>query len=294
MVAPATFLTTWSVMVDERCPSPWPPELPPGPRASRSRGAVITPGLFGQWACLRRTGVPPRRPPTPACGLSHAAPSAPGPSPAAPSPRGPRGVLPAPGGPTRPWTARRCRRGMPRAVGPAGGLAWPLSAGTRASPCAGPSGGGGLSGVGFGPARAQEQALAEAFFALRSSPTPAAWGRQARPGAVGRRSGRRGAGGARALGAVLWGPSHFPTEAAEPLALVETPTPPGGWGAPDGRDGLREGASHLRAQSCASPRADGLSGPCRRHDGGAQLLSRVQGAARPAHSCLGRRGGRGT
>ncbi len=67
-VAPDTFLTTWSVMVDECCPSPWPPALHPGPRASLSRREVVTLGLFGPWACLRgerafyRYAPQPRRP----------------------------------------------------------------------------------------------------------------------------------------------------------------------------------------------------------------------------------------
>jgi hypothetical protein len=53
MVDPDTFLTTWSVMVDECCPSQLPPAIHPGPRASLSRREVVTLGLFGQWAGFR-------------------------------------------------------------------------------------------------------------------------------------------------------------------------------------------------------------------------------------------------
>jgi hypothetical protein len=52
MVAPATFLTTLYVMVDECCQSHLPPEVHPGPPASLSRSAVVTLGLFEQWACF--------------------------------------------------------------------------------------------------------------------------------------------------------------------------------------------------------------------------------------------------
>jgi Transposase DDE domain len=53
MVDLDTFLTTLYVMVDECCQSHLPPEVHPGPRASRSRSEVVTLSLFGQWACFR-------------------------------------------------------------------------------------------------------------------------------------------------------------------------------------------------------------------------------------------------
>lgn len=53
MVDTDTFLTTLYVMVDDCCQSYLPPEVHPGPRASLSRSEVVTLGLFGQWACFR-------------------------------------------------------------------------------------------------------------------------------------------------------------------------------------------------------------------------------------------------
>jgi hypothetical protein len=52
MVDPDPFLTTRYVMVDECCQAPLSPEVHPGPRASLSRSAVITLGLFGPWTCF--------------------------------------------------------------------------------------------------------------------------------------------------------------------------------------------------------------------------------------------------
>ena len=53
MVDLDTFLTTLYVMVDACCQSHLPPAVHPGPRASLSRSEVVTLSLFGPWACLR-------------------------------------------------------------------------------------------------------------------------------------------------------------------------------------------------------------------------------------------------
>jgi hypothetical protein len=51
MVDTETFLTILDVMVDECCPSHFPPAVHPGPQASLRRSEVITLGLGGQGAC---------------------------------------------------------------------------------------------------------------------------------------------------------------------------------------------------------------------------------------------------
>jgi hypothetical protein len=51
MVDTDTFLTTLYVMVAELCQSQLPAESHCGPRATLTRSAVVTLGLFGQWAC---------------------------------------------------------------------------------------------------------------------------------------------------------------------------------------------------------------------------------------------------
>jgi hypothetical protein len=165
MVDPDTFLTTWSVRVDECCPSPLPPAIHPGPRASLSRREVVTLGLFGQWAGFRgeracdryahqylRTAFPTRPPRSPlkrlrrrhhaaivACFLPLGDRLA--------GRQGPYEALDSSAVPTR--EAKRRGAVRPRGV---------------------------ITAVGFGAASAQDQALAAPVLARRQQPHPRGWG----------------------------------------------------------------------------------------------------------------------
>lgn len=187
MVDVDTFLTTLSVMIDDGCKASWPADAPPGPQAARSRSAVLTLALCGQWqACGRARGLyrcaqrhvraafprlpartqlnRPRRHPQPArvlCVLQlvqlfathqwlYEALDSAG-VPTREAKRRGRGWLP--GLAKIGWSNRRgWSEGLPRlrAVSPVGGI----------------------TGLGVGPARTPDQRRADTLCALRRSPPP--------------------------------------------------------------------------------------------------------------------------
>jgi Transposase DDE domain len=184
---PETFLTELYVLADGFCKTALPPERRPGPPAALARGEVVTLAVYGQWARFRSErdfyryaakhlrGAFPGLPARPqlnrllrrhrgavegfarwlAAALgAHAAPYE---------------ALDGTGGPTR--TARRRGRGwLPGLadVGMSTRLGW--YEGLRLLVAADPAGV--VTGFGFGPASADDRALAETLFALRAAPDP--------------------------------------------------------------------------------------------------------------------------
>jgi hypothetical protein len=191
MVDPDTFLTTWSVMVDECCPSQLPPAIHPGPRASLSRREVVTLGLFGQWAGFRgerafdryahqylRTAFPTLPPRSPlkrlrrrhhaaivACFLPLGDRLA--------GRQGPYEALDSSAVPTR-EAKRRGAGGLPGLadIGWSNRLGW--YEGFHRRRAVRPRGV--ITAVGFGAASAQDQALAAPVLARRQQPHPRGWG----------------------------------------------------------------------------------------------------------------------